>query len=602
MADQRIQRALLSVHDKSGLVEFARALSGDFGVELLSTGGTADLLRKNAIPVTLVEDVTGSPEMLDGRVKTLHPAIHAAILADRDNSAHMKQLAGAGIQPIDLVVVNLYPFEKTVAAPGCSFAQAVEMIDIGGPCLLRAAAKNHRQVRIVHRPADYPAFIDAMRRGGGHVPASLETAAAVFAATSHYDAVVMGWLERQSAGPATVHTATPSGAGTAGTLPSRMTIHLRREPLDLRYGENPHQRGGLYRDASAERGAGAPDVRDPAADARGTVAGGGLPSVEGMSFNNYLDAHAALGLCRDLGTSQGLGGSAACCFIKHNNACGAGLGASPIEAYERAYLGDPNAAMGGVLACNFAVTDEFAAGVMDTYSRWGKSAGAGAFFVEVWIAPAFDTAAVAHIRAAKPWGQRVRLLHVGNMTPSSRRESTSRDAAPKPDRRAGQITAPYAPPAFDLRSIAGGFLLQEHDELGLNESDWHVASRRSPTESERRDLRLAWLVCKHTRSNAICLCRDGMLLGSGAGQMSRVMSCRIAAWLAHENGHGGRLPGSAVASDAFFPFADGPRILLDAGVTALIQPGGSKRDDETVALCDERGAAMIFTGTRHFRH
>ncbi|MCO6436472.1 MAG: bifunctional phosphoribosylaminoimidazolecarboxamide formyltransferase/IMP cyclohydrolase [Phycisphaerae bacterium] len=546
MAGQRIQRALVSAHDKTGLVDLARVLVGEFGVELVSTGGTADLLRTNAIPVTLVEDVTGSPEMLDGRVKTLHPAIHGAILADRDNPAHMQQLAAAGIKPIDLVVVNLYPFEKTVGRDGCTFAEAIEMIDIGGPCLLRAAAKNHRHVAILRRPEDYAHFLDALRRGGGVAEASPDTAAATFAETSRYDAAVMHWLERQQ---------------SVEPMPSRLALHLRRESLELRYAENPHQRGGLYRQAGTE-----------------SAQAAGLPAVEGMSFNNYLDAHAALSLCRDLNQAENIGGSAVCCFIKHNNACGAGVAEGAIDAYERAYLGDPNAAMGGVLACSFDVDEAFAAGVMDTYARWGKSAGAGGFFVEVWIAPRFDDAAVAEIRSAKPWGQRVRLLSVGGMNATSTHSS------------------------FDLRCIAGGMLVQERDELGLNEVDWKVVTKRPPSDSERRDLRLAWLVCKQTRSNAVGLCRDGMLLGNGAGQMSRVMSCRIATWLAHENSHSGRLAGSVAASDAFFPFADGPRILLDAGVTALIQPGGSKRDDETIALCNERGASMIFTGTRHFRH
>ena len=274
----------------------------------------------------------------------------------------------------------------------------------------------------------------------------------------------------------------------------------------------------------------------------------------------------------------------AVCFIKHTNTCGAAVHAEPIEAYREAYLGDPNAAMGGVLAVNFVVTAPFAAAVMETYSRWGKAAGAGGFFVEVWLAPAFDDEAVRIVRGEqeggpkREWGKRVRLLTVCDMS-----------VPPNPDE-------------LDMKRIASGMLIQTRDLVGLNEEQWKVVTKRQPTAAEMDDLRLAWLVCKHTKSNAITICRDGMLIGNGAGQMSRVMSCRIAAWLAKENGHADQLKGAVAASDAFFPFRDGPDILMDAGVTALIQPGGSKRDEDTIKACDERGAAMIFTGTRHFKH
>jgi len=269
---------------------------------------------------------------------------------------------------------------------------------------------------------------------------------------------------------------------------------------------------------------------------------------------------------------------ASACFIKHTNACGVGIAEDPIEAYRLAYLGDPNAAMGGILAVNHPVDAAFAEAVMDSLGRWGKAAGAGAFFVEVWLAPQFEEAAVEVIRTAKKWGQRVRLLTVGDM-----------NQAPAEDE-------------FDFKRIAGGMLAQTRDTVGLNEHQWKVVTEREPTEREMADLRLAWLVCKHTKSNAISLCRDGMLIGNGAGQMSRIMSCRIATWLAKENGHAEKLTGAAAASDAFFPFRDGPDILADAGITAIIQPGGSKRDAETIAACNERNIAMIFTGTRHFKH
>lgn len=289
-------------------------------------------------------------------------------------------------------------------------------------------------------------------------------------------------------------------------------------------------------------------------------------------------------------SSQSSRSLAACVFIKHTNACGVGIASDPIEAYKRAYFGDVNAAMGGILACNFEITADFAEAVMGTYDRYGKAAGAGGFFIEVWLAPSFADEALDVIRGVmdaateernppkKKWGPTVRLLGVGDMTQS-------------PD-----------PNAFDYKSIAGGMLVQSPDLVGLNEDQWKVVTKRAPSESEMADLRLAWLIAKHTKSNAISLCKDGMLIGNGAGQMSRVMSCRIATWLAKENGHEGKLKGAAAASDAFFPFKDGPSILMDAGITAIIQPGGSKRDEETIAACDERNVAMIFTGTRHFKH
>jgi phosphoribosylaminoimidazolecarboxamide formyltransferase/IMP cyclohydrolase len=594
-AAPRVHRALLSVFDKTGLVEFARALHDEFGIELISTGGTAATLRQAGLPVTLVEEVTGFPELLDGRVKTLHPRIHAALLADRDNPEHMRQLEAQGIAPIDMVVVNLYPFEETVARPDCTDAEAIEMIDIGGPCLLRAAAKNHRHVRIVADPLRYDEVLRELRGEQTQPEWAPDerrmTAADVFEQTSQYDAQVMKWLGR--------------GLDPDGLWPWGEALYFRNWGA-LRYGENPHQTAELL-ETPDEDG----DLSLPTADAF-------VENDVEMSFNNYLDAHAAVGLCSELaragrqlaaGPAPGSGAAPlVACFIKHTNACGAAVAtpvdespaarqAALIDAYQRAYLGDPNAAMGGILAVNEPVTAEFAAVVMETFARFGKplrEAGAahapGGFFVEVWAAPSFTPEAVAVIRGTaeptaelphpprKDWGQRVRLLAVDDMA-----------RAPEPEE-------------VDLKRIAGGLLRQTRDLVGLNEEAWQVVTKRPPTPQELADLRLAWLVCKHTKSNAITICRDGMLLGNGAGQMSRVMSCRIATWLAAENGHGEKLRGSVAASDAFFPFADGPAQLLDAGVTALIQPGGGKRDAEVVAACDARGVAMILTGTRHFRH
>jgi len=556
MADQKIKRALVSVYDKTGVVEFARTLINEFGIEIISTGGTARLLKENGLAITLVEEVTGFPEMMDGRVKTLHPKIHAGILADRDNPEHMRQLAEQGIEPIDMVVVNLYPFEKTVADPDCSFEQAIEMIDIGGPCMLRAAAKNHKHVfvacddsydDVLHllramRDPNAPTTPEDIRRRG---------AAQVFAKTSRYDARVREWL----------------GQKEGMDRPDFSALFLSA-PEVLRYGENPHQ--------NAER-----RLHDDWSDSEFGEAelATAVDENDGeLSYNNFVDGNAALELCKEL--TRGLCGDdhTACVFIKHTNACGVGIAEDPLEAYRQAYLGDPNAAMGGILACSFTVNAEFAEAVMETYARWGKDAGAGGFFVEVWIAPDFDGEAIKLIREKKAWGRRARLMGVGDMT-----------AAPDDQQ-------------VEYKSVVGGMLVQNRDLVGLNEEDWQVVTKRAPNDAEMNDMRLAWLVCKHTKSNAITICNDHALIGNGAGQMSRVMSCRIATWCARENGHAGSLAGAVAASDAFFPFPDGPTILMDAGVTAIIQPGGSKRDEDTIKACDERNVAMIMTGTRHFKH
>lgn len=547
----KIRRALISVWDKSGIVDFARALHDEFGIEIISTGGTAKTLRDAAIPVTLIEDITGFPELLDGRVKTLHPKIHAAILADRDNPKHMRQLEQHGIKPIDMVVVNLYPFEQTVADPNCTFEQAIEMIDIGGVALLRAAAKNSKHVHVclAQNEFEYRSTLLFMRAG------SYEGAGAgwALAKTATYDASIARWLTKY------------------GDCNGSFEACFAKDWGPIRYGENSHQSARALEHFGN--------------DGLNLLRNDNDPN-SGLSYNNYLDGDAAFRLCAELArAADKLAAKSTCVFIKHTNPCGVGVTADAIEAYRRAYLGDPNAAMGGILACNFAINAEFAATVMETYDRIGKplrDTGAanapGGFFVEVWVAPEFIDEAVKVIRTRKKWGEIVRLLAVGDMTVS-------------PD-----------PNELQYRSIAGGMLVQSPDLLGLNEEQWKVVTTRQPTEAELADLRLAWLIAKHTKSNAISICKDGMLIGNGAGQMSRVMSCRIATWLAKENRHADKLAGSAAASDAFFPFRDGPDILIDAGVTAIIQPGGSKRDADTIAACDDRGVAMIFSGTRHFRH
>ncbi len=550
-AKRTIKRALISVYDKTGLVEFARALVEEFSIELISTGGTAKHLKEAGLPVTLVEDITGFPEMLDGRVKTLHPKIHAGILADRDNPEHMRQLEKHGIKPIDMVVVNLYPFEKTVADPNCTFEQAIEMIDIGGPCMLRAAAKNHKHVLVVSGQIPYHMVLEQIRSNAIADWEDMHSSGAylAFANTAEYDGKVASWLSAQ---------------GNRERTPVSRFLELWSWG-QLRYGENPHQSAELH------------SFHGYTPDEASIVCANVEDNQESeVSFNNYFDAHAALELCKDL--SRASPDSNICLFIKHTNPCGVASDPSLLEAYSKAYLADSNAAMGGILACNFKVDSFFAQAVMDTYSTLGKAAGAGGFFLEVWIATQFDDEAVETIRKSKPWGQRVRLLAVGD------------------------VNRPGMPDEIEYRSVAGGILGQTRDLVGLNEDQWKVVTKRKPGEPEMSDLRLAWLVAKHTKSNAISICKDGMLIGNGAGQMSRVMSCRIATWLAKENRHEDKLKGSVAASDAFFPFPDGPTILMDAGVTAIIQPGGSKNDDKVIAACDERNVAMIFTGTRHFKH
>ena len=554
MPERRIRRALISVYDKTGIVDFARALVNEFGIEIISTGGTAALLKENGLPVTLVEQVTGFPEMLDGRVKTLHPKIHAAILADRDNPAHMRQLKEQGIEPIDMVVVNLYPFEKTVADPNCTPEQAIEMIDIGGPCLLRAAAKNHRSVLPICDREQWAGLLSFLRGtfvlGEGDYRRIL--ASSTFTVTNWYDVQVRDYLQHGR------ETVQPSGAGYY--FPEMTSPFLERRDI-LKYGENPHQRAVYYR---------CPDWFHSGYRLKGQ-----RTKNEGTSYNNLLDLDSAVRLCSEMARESGQELSH-CVIVKHNNACGVGSAASPEDAYRLAYHGDANAAMGGVLCCSFEVTPPFAGFVMETYQRWGKAAGAGGFFLDVWSAPSFPLESREMVESKKEWGQRVRFFEawIGEISATDR----------------------------EYRQVLGGMAAQQFDLLGLAMDQWKTVSQRRPTESEMADLRLAWLIAKHTKSNAISICKDGMLIGNGAGQMSRVMSCRIATWLAKENRHEEQLAGSVAASDAFFPFPDGPNILMDAGVSALIQPGGSKNDDKVIAACDARNVAMIFTGTRHFRH
>jgi phosphoribosylaminoimidazolecarboxamide formyltransferase / IMP cyclohydrolase len=525
MADQPIRRALLSVWDKAGLVNFARELVG-MGVELVSTGGTASALREAGLQVTDVASVTGAPGILDGRVKTLHPAVHGGILARRDVEAHMATIAALDIPPIDLVVVNLYPFEATVAE-GAGYDATVEMIDVGGPAMVRAAAKNHASVTIVVDPADYDLVLDTMRTHERRTTLALRQrlAAKAFGRTAAYDGAIASWF----------------AAHSGELLPERLTVTAKREQLS-RYGENPHQRAAFYVSGEA-----APGV-------------GSATQVQGkaLSFNNIADADAAFELvCEFAGPAVAI--------IKHANPCGVALGEELAQAYAKALACDPTSAYGGIVALNRPLDRAVAEQIAGV-------------FTEVVIAPDADAAA-REVLAAKP---NLRLLLTGGLLPS----------------RPGELR---------LRSVAGGLLVQERDLGVLDDDQLRVVTARSPTPTEMADLRFAFAVCKHVKSNAIVFAKEGATAGIGAGQMSRLDAVKIAVAKASEAATlageaGARLKGSVLASDAFFPFADGLQAALGAGATAAIQPGGSLRDDEVIAAADRAGAAMVFTGIRHFRH
>jgi phosphoribosylaminoimidazolecarboxamide formyltransferase/IMP cyclohydrolase len=515
-----VRRALLSVSDKTGIVGLAAALSGH-GAELVSTGGTAAALRAAGLAVREVAELTGFPEILGGRVKTLHPAVHGGLLARRELAADMAALAAHGIGGIDLLVVNLYPFEASVAA-GADRAAVIEEIDIGGPAMLRAAAKNHAHVAALTDPEDYPSLLDELARLGGTSRALRERLAlTAFGRTAAYDAAVAGWL----------------AAALGDSAPRRVTI-AGRLAQTLRYGENPHQRGALYRDLSGRPG----------------IAAARQLQGKELSWNNLNDTDAAIELAAEFDPAEG----AACVIVKHANPCGVALADSPLEAYEKALACDRTSAFGGIVALNRPLDGATARRIAE-------------LFTEVVVAPEADDAARAAF-AAKP---ALRLLVTGAM--------------PDP-----------AAPGLAIRSVAGGFLVQDRDAGRLPPGPLRVVTRRAPTAAELADLGFAWRVAKHTRSNAIVLARGGATLGIGAGQTSRVDSARLAGAKAAQAGSAGE--GLAAASDAFFPFADGLLAVAEAGASAVIQPGGSLRDAEVIAAADDRGLAMVFTGLRHFRH
>ena len=542
------RRALLSVSDKTGLADLGRGLVAR-GFELVSTGGTARALRDAGLPVTDVAAVTGFPEMLDGRVKTLHPRVHAGLLADRRRADHREALAAAGIAPFELVVVNLYPFAEAARKPGLSFDELVEEIDIGGPSMVRAAAKNHASVAIVTSPGRYPAILEALD-AHGEVPVPLRSALAVeaYRHTAAYDARIAAEL------PARMHAAgidlppDPGFPGAEDPYPPVLTVSLEKVDT-LRYGENPHQPAARYRRTDRE-----PQPGD------GPFAGG-EPPLQGkaLSYNNVLDASAAASLARLL---RGPG----IVIVKHTNPCGAAERPTLLEAWDAALAGDPVSAVGGVVAVTGPVDRDLAARLTS-------------IFLEVVVAPAFDEGA-REVLATKP---NLRLVV---------------------DRALGDPAAlPAAPdPLGSFRTAGGAVLVTAPDTLDDDPAAWTVVTKRPPSDRQRADLDLAWRLCRGVVSNAILLVRDGMLVGLGSGQVSRVDACRGAVDKARQFQGEAGAAGAVAASDAFFPFPDGPQVLLDAGVTAIVQPGGSVRDAEVLADVDAAGAAMVVTGIRHFRH
>jgi len=527
MDQRKIDRALLSVSDKTGLAEFAHGLRAH-GVEIVSTGGTAKALRDAGIPVTDVAEITEFPEMMDGRVKTLHPRIHGSLLAVRGNDAHEKALAEHGIPAIDLLAVNLYPFEATVAG-GADFATCIENIDIGGPAMIRAAAKNHDSVTVVVEPEDYARVLAEMAENDGATTKALRQslAAKAYARTASYDAAIAAWFAEQ------LGDQTPERRVIAGALAEA-----------LRYGENPHQWAAFYRTEERRFG----------------IATAEQVQGKALSYNNLNDTDAAYELVAEFDP----GASAAVAIIKHANPCGVAMGDTLTEAYEKALACDSVSAFGGIVALNRGLDADAAREIVK-------------IFTEVIIAPDASEEAKAIIAEKK----NLRLLVAGGL----------------PDPKAGGLT---------FRSLASGFLVQSRDS-GVASADLKVVTRRKPSKEELIDLMFAFTVAKHVKSNAIVYAKDGATVGIGAGQMSRVDAARMAAWKASEAASAQGLEqsltvGSVAASDAFFPFADGIKVIAEAGAIAIIQPGGSMRDDEVIAAADEAGLAMVFTGMRHFRH
>ena len=531
MANPQVKRVLVSVTDKTGVVEFARALHDEFGAEIISTGGTAKVVAEAGVAVTPIDEVTKFPEMMNGRVKTLHPMVHGGLLAKRDNSKHMAEAAEHGIQMIDMVVVNLYAFEKTVAS-GADFGTCIENIDIGGPSMLRSAAKNFESVAVVTEPSTYDAILEEMRANGGATTRETRAKLAlkVFETTNVYDGAIAAWMGEQLRGEA---------KGFAEETPATIDLHLEKQQ-DLRYGENPHQSAAFY--------------RLPDADAHSLVNAEQLNGKE-LSYNNILDTDACWTLAREFSEP-------AVVILKHQNPCGSATAATVAEAYDKAFACDPKSAFGGIIAANVEVTLE-----MIEHMNENKQ------FVEVIIAPEYEPAALELLQKKK----NMRVLRTGGVD---------------------------APSRVEYRSVDGGILAQTADAVTETPDTFTVPTKRKPTEAEMDELMFAWKVCKGVKSNAILISKNHAGIGMGPGQPNRVDSGRLAGERAHEACERmGIAPENLVAaSDAFFPFRDNIDTLAGFGVTAIIQPGGSIRDEESIQACDEHGIAMVFTGHRHFRH
>ena len=533
----KIKTALISVSDKTGVVDFAKKLS-EMGVKIISTGGTAGKLRDAGIDVVGIESVTGFPEMMDGRVKTLHPKIHGALLGLRDKKEHAASMEEQDIEPIDLVCVNLYPFEKTIADPDCTLALAIENIDIGGPSMLRSAAKNNKFVTVVTQPGQFDKVIEEMEKHDGAVSQDLRSdfARIAFGLTASYDAAISKFLNKR--------------AGVE--YPEKVSVAIKKEAI-LRYGENPHQTGAFYK----LPGSGETSVSS------GTLLEGGIA----ISFNNLMDTNAAYELVKEFTEPAAV-------VVKHLNPCGCAVDDDICVAYRKAYEGDVVSAFGGIIALNRNVNVELAQTIMESYSRFGKALGAGGFFAEVIIAPAFDKDAVEIIRTLKAWGSRVRLIETGTI------DRATIDGG-----------------EFDVRCIVGGMLLQKRNIVSWEPDALTYPTKARPTKKQLEDLRIAWLAGKHTKSKTIVLVKSRKVIGVGAGQMNRVESGLIAFKRA-----GDEAKGSVMASDAFFPFPDNVDNAAKAGIVAIAQPGGSKKDDIVIEAADKHGIAMVFTGKRHFKH
>ena len=541
MADCPIKRALVSVTDKTGVVEFVKALEDEFGVEVISTGGTARVLSEAGVKVVPIEQYTGFPEMMDGRVKTLHPKVHGGLLARRDDPKHMAEAAEHGIGMIDLVVVNLYEFEKTVAKPDVTYADAIENIDIGGPSMLRSAAKNAASVTVVVDPEDYDGILDEMRSHNGATTLATrrELQLKVYETTALYDTAIATWLADQL-------DAEEGDAEAESGLPDEFGVWLEKAD-DLRYGENPQQAAAVYRfaDEFAELGS----SEHPLV---------GAEQIQGkpLSYNNYLDADAAWNLVREFDEP-------ACVILKHQNPCGSAVAEDITSAYDRAFACDPKSAFGGIIACNREVPYE----LVEHFADENKQ------FVEVIIAPGFSEDAKARM-AKRP---NLRVLATGGVGKT---------------------------PELEMRSIDGGVLVQRVDRVVEDPATFTVPTKRKPTDDEMAELLFAWKVCKGVKSNAILISRGKAGIGMGPGQPNRVDSALLACERAEDycEREGVEKGNFACASDAFFPFRDNVDVLAEHGVTCIIQPGGSKRDDESIEACNEHGIAMVFAGTRHFRH